>query len=605
MPSPRPELVPRPRLIERLNAGLHRKLTCISAPAGFGKTTLVSEWAAALRSGGQRSARVAWLSLDESDNDLTRFLTYLIAALETIEPGVGKGALSALEASGLQSPQPPPMEGILTALINALSSAASNATAPMVLVLDDYHLIDDGAGPRGRGEAGATVHDALTFLLRHLPPSDPVAGGLHLVITTRVDPPLPLARLRARGQLNEVRAADLRFLSAEAAEFLNQTMGLAAMGLKLPAEYIAALERRTEGWIAGLQLAALALQGTSMQGSIDVQGFIQSFAGSHRYVLDYLIEEVLEQQSESLQTFMLRTALLDRLTGSLCDAVTDQSSGQATLEALDRANLFIVPLDAERGWFRYHRLFSDLIRQRLRQTQPQLASTLHIRASEWYEQNGYTDEAIEHALRAEAYERMARLIEEHIDALWGRGEHATLHGWLDRLPAELVSSRPHLCILKAWYLFASGQLDATEQLLRAAVDTERSPTERDPASDLDRDKIRGRIATIRAFLAFYRGDVERIAEYAHRALEHLPEQDLVWRSTATVVLGDAYGLAGELEAAHPVRLQALAANKAVGNTYMILIAALKLAVTLRQQGWFEQSIEVCRRHVEYAQEIGM
>jgi ATP/maltotriose-dependent transcriptional regulator MalT len=200
---------------------------------------------------------------------------------------------------------------------------------------------------------------------------------------------------------------------------------------------------------------------------------------------------------------------------------------------------------------------------------------------------------------------MARLIEEHIDALWGRGEHATLHGWLDRLPAELVSSRPHLCILKAWYLFASGQLDAAEQLLRAAADTERSPTEREPASDLDRDKIRGRIATIRAFLAFYRGDVERIAEYARRALEHLPEQDLVWRSTATVVLGDAYGLSGQLEAALPVRREALAASKAVGNVYMILIASLKLAATLRQQGWLEQAIEVCRQHVQYAQEIGM
>ncbi|MFB0535236.1 MAG: NACHT domain-containing protein, partial [Anaerolineae bacterium] len=300
IPPARPELVSRPRLIKRLNAGLHRKLTLISAPAGFGKTTLLSEWVAG------NEPPVAWVSLDEGDNDPARFLAYFVAALQTIpslsEADVGESALAVF-----QSPQPPPIEAVLTPLINEITAIPDR----IVLVLDDYHLIE--AQP---------IHDALTFLLRRLPPQ------MHLVIATRDDPKLPLARLRARGQLTELRAADLRFTSTEAAEFLNQVMGL-----DLSAEDIAALETRTEGWIAGLQLAAI-----SMQGRKDVTGFIQSFTGSHRFVLDYLVEEVLEQQPESVQNFLLQTAVLDRLTGSLCDTLTGQDNGQATLEKLEHAN---------------------------------------------------------------------------------------------------------------------------------------------------------------------------------------------------------------------------------------------------------------------------
>jgi LuxR family maltose regulon positive regulatory protein len=338
IPPPRPELVPRPRLIERLNAGLHRKLTLVSAPAGFGKTTLVSEWVQALDSASPPNA-VAWFSLDESDNDLSRFLVYLTGALQTVWTDIGKGVSTAL-----QSPQPLPTEAILSILINEIADLDRRT----VLIFDDYHLIET-----------QPIHDALAFLLRRLPPS------LHLVITTRVDSPLPLARLRARGQLTELRAADLRFSPFEAGEFLNQVMSL-----DLSAEDIAALERRTEGWIAGLQLASLALQGPSMRGRKDVSSFIQSFAGSHHYILDYLVEEVLEQQSQSVQTFLLQTAVLDRLTGSLCNGLTGQQDGQATLEMLEHANLFVIPLDDELRWYRYHHLFSDLLRQRLRQTQP-------------------------------------------------------------------------------------------------------------------------------------------------------------------------------------------------------------------------------------------
>jgi len=552
IPPAWPDLISRPRLIEQLNAGLHRKLTLVSAPAGFGKTTLLSEWVHAgvgsreygVGSKEHTSERpptpfFAWVSLDESDNDPTRFLAYFIAALQTIETNIGRGVLSSL-----QSPQPPPTKAILTTLINEIAAIPDR----IVLVLDDYHLIE-----------AQSIHDALTFLLEHLPPQ------MHLVIAAREDPPLPLARLRARSQLIELRATDLRFSSSEAAEFLNRMMSL-----DLSAEDIAALERRTEGWIAGLQLAAI-----SMQGHKDVSGFVQSFTGSHRFVLDYLMEEVLEQQSESVQTFLLQTAVLDRLTGSLCDAVrfgvaetprfgsakspTGQGNGQATLETLERANLFIVPLDEERRWYRYHHLFADLLRQRLHSIQSEQVPTLHLRASEWYEQNGFTDGAIEHALLAEDFERAVHLIEEHVDAIWACGEHAKLRRWLDWLPVEVVYSKPHLCVFHAWLLFTGGQQDAAERCLQAVdralapsnyCTTETSPIEEDQPPGSDRMKLRGRVAAIRAFVASYRSDAPEIIRHARQALGYLPEQDLTWRSTAAVALGDAYSFVGDLAAYH-------------------------------------------------------
>ncbi len=335
IPPARPQLVPRPRLSERLNEGLRSKpgVTLISAPAGFGKTTLLSEWVA------HCGRPIAWISLDEGDNDPARFLTYLISALQSIDANIGAGVLDRL-----QSPQPPPPESILTTLLNEIT----DITDPFIYVLDDYHVIDS-----------KPVNQALTFLLEHMPPQ------MHLVIATREDPDLPLARLRARGTLTELRAADLRFSLPEAAEFLNQTMGL-----KLSTENIAALESRTEGWIAGLQLAAL-----SIQGQKDTTGFIQSFTGSHRFVLDYLVEEVLARQTERVQTFLLRTSILERMCGPLCDAVLGKENEKANsesssfiLEQLERANLFIVPLDNERRWYRYHHLFADLLRQRLGQS---------------------------------------------------------------------------------------------------------------------------------------------------------------------------------------------------------------------------------------------
>src|SRR5229473_99331 len=375
IPRLRPHVVSRPRLIERLNEGLHRKLILISAPAGFGKTTLVSQWV----EGIERPA--AWLSLDEGENDPARFLTYLVAALQTIAANIGEGVLGVL-----QSPQPPPTDAILTALLNDITTISDH----FVLVFDDYHVID--AKP---------VDHALTFLLDHLPPH------MHLVSATREDPQLPLARLRAGGHLTEVRVTDLRFTPSEAAAFLNQVMGLT-----LSAENIDALERRTEGWIAGLQLAAI-----SMQGHLDPTSFITSFSGSHHFVLDYLVEEVLQQHPESVQTFLLRTSILDRLCGPLCDAVLGKDEANRSsiilqpsafiLEYIERANLFIVPLDNDRRWYRYHHLFADLLRQRLHQrntsspaNEADDVAQLHRRASQWLEDHGLEIEAFQHAAAA-------------------------------------------------------------------------------------------------------------------------------------------------------------------------------------------------------------
>src|SRR5579872_6932168 len=375
LPRFRPNVVSRPRLLERLNEGLHRKLTLIAAPAGFGKTTLISEWVAFIE------RPTAWLSLDEGENDPTRFLAYLVAAVQTIAPTLGEGVMGVLQSS-----QPPPPEAILTALLNEIISLPD----PFVLVLDDYHMID-----------AKTVDMTLAFLVEHLPPQ------MHLVMATREDPHLPLARLRARGHLTELRAADLRFTASEAAAFLKQ-----AMGLNLSAADIAALEDRTEGWIAGLQLAAL-----SMQGHQDVAGFICECAGDHRYIVDYLVEEVLQRQPAPVRSFLLQTSILDRLNGPLCDAVTGQEEGNARLEALERGNFFVVPLDDTRHWYRYHHLFADVLSAHLRAEQPDQLAPLHRRASEWYEQNGSVADAIRHALEASDFGRAADLVELAVPAM--------------------------------------------------------------------------------------------------------------------------------------------------------------------------------------------
>jgi len=569
IPSGRPELVSRSHLIERLNQGLHTKLTLIAAPAGFGKTTLVTDWLNSPGGDGTSPFLVGWLSLDQDDNDPIRFLTYLISALNRIPASETQFGVKALQL--IQAAQPPSPETVLTIVINEIAVIPNK----IVLILDDYHLIDN-----------QSVHDALTFLLENNPPQ------LHLVITTREDPPIQISRLRTRGQLNEFRAIDLRFSTAETAEFLNEIMGL-----DLAAKDIVALEKRTEGWVAGLHLAAI-----SMQGQLDIDGFIKSFTGSHHFVIDYLVDEVLLQQPEHIRDFLLQTSFLNRLTGSLCDSVTGQQDGQATLEALERANLFIVPLDSERLWYRYHHLFADFLRQRLRQTKLDQEVTLHQHASEWFEINGFKDQSIEHALKAQDFNRAADLIEAKADAVWSQGEHTKLQKWLAKLPREKLLANPTLCIFHAWEQFASGQLDEAEGTLQAA---ENIVTKQDSASEFDLAKILGRVATIRAFLAFHRGDLDSIYVHSRQALDTLPPDDLIWRNSASVPLGDAFSLSGNLEEASRIRLETWEQSREIGNIYMDLIASMKYAITLRQIGRLDDAKDLCQQQKFLADENGL
>ena len=522
IPQPRPEIVPRSRLVERLNAGLAagRKLTLISAPAGFGKTSLISEWVA---SSGRP---VAWLSLDEGDSDPVRFISYLVAALQTIRAGIGQGLLAAL-----QSPQPPSTETILTALLNEISvSRAADATpVNFVLVLDDYHVIDSQAV-----DASKSVDGALTFLVEHMPPQ------MHLLIASREDPHLPLARLRARGQLTELRAADLRFTSAETADFLNRVMGL-----NLSMQDITALENRTEGWIVGLQLAAL-----SMRSRQDTASFIQSFTGSHRFVLDYLVEEVLQRQPEHYRSFLLQTSILDRLCGPLCNAVTDQEDGRAMLETLERINLFVIPLDDQRQWYRYHHLFADVLKAHLMETQSEQVSGLHQRASAWYEQNGYPPDAIRHALAAEDFVRAAGLIELARSAMNLSFQSTTWLRWAKALPDGLVRARPVLSVGYAWALLDCGELEASEARLQAAERWLDAPT--DQMVVVDKEQFRSlpaSIATARAYRSLALGDIPGTIKYAQQGLELTPDDDQIRHNEATSLLGLAQYSSGDLEAA--------------------------------------------------------
>jgi len=583
IPPTRPQLVLRPRLIERLNEGLlsGRKLTIISAPAGFGKTTLVSEWVA------DCGRPTAWLSLDEGDSDPARFLIYLITALQTIAPNVGEGVLSLL-----RSPQPPPTESILIALLNEITTIPNN----FILVLDDYHLTDS-----------KTVDNALTFLLEHLP------SQMHLVITTREDPNLPMAQLRAQGKLTELRIADLRFTPAEAGEFLNK-----ATGLNLSVENISALEARTEGWIAGLQLAVL-----SMQGHQDVSGFIQAFDGDHRYIVDYLVEEVLQRQPELVRNFLLQTSILDRLNGPLCDAITGLPGGKARLETLQRGNFFLIPLDDKRHWYRYHHLFADVLRMHLMTEQPHQVPALHRSASEWYEQNGSRVDAIRHALTGRDFERAAGLIELAAPAMRRSRQDATLFGWMKALPDELFRARPVLNVEYVGALLSNGQLEGIEDRLRDAerwldttvdwcaqtevsvAETRAEPSRRMIVMD-EREfrRLPGLVAMYHAGLALIMGDVPRTITYAQRVLDVVPEDDHVTRGGAAALLGLASWTIGDLESAHRSYAEGMAHLQKAGNISDAINGATTLAVIRITQGRLREAMHIYEQALQLAAEQG-
>ena len=530
IPRPRPGFLARPQLTQRLAEGTARELVLVCTPAGFGKTTLLADWARR----GQRP--VAWLSLDEADNDPVRFWRHAAAALDGARPGVASPV-----AGLLQGQQSASFQAVAATLVNQLASVAD----AVVLVLDDYHLIQ--AQP---------VHQSLGFLLEHLPAS------LRLVVASRVDPPLPLARLRARGQLAELRERDLRFTPEEAAELLRT-----AVGAELSDAAVAALEDRTEGWVAGLQLAAL-----SLQGHANPAGFVEGFSGSHRYVLDYLTEEVLDRQPELLRTFLLETSVLGRLSGPLCDAVTGRSNSQQLLEQAERANLFLVPLDEVRGWWRYHHLFADLLRARLHQEQPEQVPALHQAAAAWSEGHGLVDDAIRHALAAGDAVWAARLIERHFDDLLRRNEDATLHRWLQGLPADVVRVRPRLCLAQALWAWIGGRLEAVEPLVAEAERAYPAVAEEPYEPSVGRAtslvaNVPAAIATFRAGLGCVQGDPERATRFGHQALAHLADADRTLGSFARWYLAVAEWLRGRLAEAEQALAGLVAEQRGAGERY--------------------------------------
>jgi LuxR family maltose regulon positive regulatory protein len=561
VPPVRTDWVPRPRLIARLNEGLHRKLTLISTPAGFGKTTLLSKWVAAC------DRPVAWVSLDEGDNDPARFWAYFIAGVQKIHEDVGESALAAL-----QSPRPPMMQGLLTGLINDLADVPEH----LVLVLDDLHVIVD-----------RTVNDGLAFLLDNLPPQ------MHLILSSRADPPWPLAGMRARREMTELRVDDLRFTAEEAASFLNEVMKL-----DLSREDVAALEERTEGWIVGLQMAAL-----SMRGRKDVSGFIKAFSGSHRFILDYLVEEVLDRQPCDVQEFLLKTSILERMTAPLCQAVTGTEDSQMILNRLDQANLFVVPLDDERRWYRYHHLFADLLRSRLEQAQPEQVRELHRRAGEWYESEAQIVEAVGHALAAGDVDWIEHLVAGNALSMIYHGELATVARWLGNLPGEVMRSRPWLCVADAWALAYAGQLDRIEPLLQDAENAlagVKGQAQGPMLSIAEAQQIAGHIAAIRATAAALRGDWSHAARLGREALDGLPDTDTAVRGWTGMVLGCMLRSQGDFSGAAQAFAEALSASRAAGDSQLGIVVLREHAVLQLAQGRLHNVMSSCEEALQLA-----
>lgn len=568
IPPPPSKVVVRSRLVKQLTEGLitGHKLTLISAPAGFGKSTLVSEWIANC---GQQ---VAWLSLDENDNNAERFLIYVISTLQTVSPNLGADILDAL-----QSPQIPPVDVILTALLNEITTIPSD----FILVLDDYHLTD-----------ASSVDDTLAFLIEHMPPQ------MYLVITTREDPSLPVTRLRARNQLTEIRAADLRFIPSEAAEFLNQVMGL-----NLSAEDVAALEVRTEGWIAGLQLAAL-----SMKGQEDVHGFIQAFAGDHRYIVDYLVEEVLRRQPEPVRNFLLQTSILDRLNGPLCDAVTAQTGSKARLEQLQRGNLFLIPLDDRREWYRYHHLFADVLRMHLTAETPDTVPALHHRASEWFEKNNLTANAIRHALAGEHFEHAAELIEKAIPSMRQSRQEPTLLGWLKALPDELFQNHPVLNVNYVGMLIQNGQFGGVESRLQEIEQWLATPEgSRKPPVYVDEEdfqRLPSSVHMYRAAIALAQGDTVNSMKHAGKVLELAREDDDFPRGAASSLLGLASWTDGDLETAYQMYSEGMAHLHKVGFISDVVGGSVVQADIRIIQGRLHEAMSIYERGLQLATKQG-
>jgi len=574
-PFTRAALVLRPRLQAQIIEGLRGPLTLITAPAGFGKTTLVASCVA------NSGMPVAWLSLNKNDNQAGRFLNYLVAALREADHTIGSEAAQLMATS-----QQAPPEAILTSLVNDLETAGGD----IALVLDDYQFVGN-----------QTVHAQVAFLLDHCP------NNFHLLITTRSDPPLHLARLRARGQMVELRAADLRFTDPEAAQFLNNVMGLG-----LDAGSVAVLEERTEGWVAGLQMASIAVQShLSMWGREDVDSLIRAFAGTHRFIIDYLLEEVLVREPEEVQTFLLQTAILTRLTGPLCDAVTGASGGQEMLERLERRNLFVVPLDDDRRWYRYHHLFADLLQARLRQSGPDRVAELLSRAAEWCEQDGQVADAVNYALAARDYGRASGLIARYWHVAVNTGEIETAWAWLDALPEDEIRRSVPPGVVYCWVLWLRGQVGVIEPYLMDAEDAlnERVATEGVGPDDATYTDLPVHLAILRSIVARYGSDFEAAVAFAERALSLLPKDlppqaGAQLRALISFALASAYDGAGNLERAAGAYAEHIRLSRIVANVTGIGII-VRLIGALRLLGRLREADAACHDALAYVQAQGM
>jgi LuxR family maltose regulon positive regulatory protein len=568
IPSSLHTLIPRPRLTELLNKSLERPLTVVSAPAGFGKTTLLSTWIQSLPS---EHSRIAWVSLDEGDNESTLFWLYVLTALDSQEPG-----LCTQLVTYLQTQQAPPLRSILQTLINRLAEQSEQ----LLLILDDYHLVTDQA-----------IHTSLTYLVEHLPPQ------LHLILATRADPPLPLSLLRARGHLHEIRTDELRCTPEEVMAFLNKTVSS-----QISQDVVEEVTARTEGWLVGLQLLGLSLQAHADPGDL-----LEEVSGSQRYIFDYLIEEVFQNQSVSVQTFLLYTSILKRLSAPLCDAILEQSGSQQVLEQLERANLFIVSLDTQRRWYRYHALFTEALRHRLEQTQPALVPILHYRASQWYARHGRLNEAISHAITARQWQWATDLIERVYTLIWGNSEHAILRRWLEQLPAEVMRSRPRLCLAYAKTLFMVAPYTTMERWLQDAETalqaTLPAPTSETtaagaplPSEQHERDNLLGEIASYRAIITgYYLGEGHSTLAFCQEALAHLSEQNLLARAEVAYAQSLAYHSTGDIVAAIQCTKEATALAQAAGDTSSTIIYMCRTAYSLLLHGKLHEVVQIARQ----------
>ncbi len=555
IPSLRPDLVQRSRLVERLNQGLQQGciLSLLSAPAGYGKTTLVSNWLSTLNN------PIAWLSLDAEDNDPRRFWMYVIAALQTNHPELGQTELALLQTTQLA-----PIENLLTNLINQIATLPDR----FILVLDDYHLIEN-----------TEIHQSLNFLFNHFP------SKLHLVIITREDPALPLPKMRVKGQLLELRAKDLCFSAAESAQFFKHRMNL-----DLRAEEISALEQRTEGWVAGLQMAAL-----SMQEVNDKTGFIKAFAGDDRYVVDYLIEEVIKRQPEHIQEFLMRTAILTRLTALLCDAVTGKHTGKENLTYLEETNLFLIPLDNKRQWYRYHHLFGDLLLYRLRdKVGIDGLNQLHQSAAGWYAENGLIDEAIHHYIESEAFPQAADLMESVVVKVIVEGRLNQVLTWLSQLPDDFILKRPLLCVSHAWVLSVTGQ--GTSAVERRLKDAERVlPV----ASQVQTREIQALVLNVRSYLARNQGDIPLAIQNLRQSIDLLDAENPIVRCSVNLNLGFSYSILGQLELAEQALLSAQSDGRAENAVYLTLLAMATRGIVSIAQGKLRRAEQIYREAIAY------